>query len=328
MKVSLWTLAFVCLFSISSIAQKSYIKGKQYSGSPTMLGGPKALATDTLGYDNFLESTATIYDSPGSGFASGNNQYGDKVKAQVFVIDSSFVLQEVLLWFGAKDANSGDGNSKVKVKLHNRDGLGAASGGEVDNAPGSGIDSADVLVSDIDVAEFASVDFNNRILFGDFAVSVDFSTLSSGDTLGLYTTEDEYAGTTEQSWEKWSDDTWHTMLVAWDLDIDFAIWPVIDASTSGINDSRFFEGIKMSQNTPNPASGETTIEFGLEKYTQKLHLEVYDVSGKKVQDIKHQDLGPGEHKATINTHELSAGTYYYSIKTDTGRITKKMMVVK
>ncbi len=328
MKLSIYLSALVCLFSIQAFAQKNYTKGKQRNDRPISLGQPKALATDTLGFDDFFESVATVYESPGSGYSSGNNQYGDKVKAQVFVIDSSFVLKEVLLWFGAKDANSGDSNSKLKVKLHNRDGIGTASGGDVDNAPGSRIDSAEVLVSDIDIAEFTTVLFNDLILYGDFAVSVDFSQLSSGDTLGLYTTADGDASVSERSWEKWMDDTWHTMYVAWDLNVDFAIWPVIDASTSGIEEEAFFEGIRMYQSTPNPASSEVVIQFELQEYTEKLSLEIYDVGGRRIKEVRQNDINAGQHKMTVDVMELSSGSYYYSIKTATGRITKKMLVVK
>lgn len=325
--ISLW--ACMCLFTVSSFAQKSFQLGHQHVGKPHGFKSAAAPPTDTLGFDDFFESTATIYDAPGSGYASGNNPYGDKAKAQVFALDSSLILQEVLLWFGAKDANSGDVNSKLKVKIHHRNGNGTASGGDVDDAPGEGIDSVEVLVSAIDVAQFTSVVFsNNPIIFDDFAVSVHFSTLAAGDTLGLYTTADGGAATSELSWELWADNTWHTIYDAWDLDVDLAIWPVIDASSSSVADNTFFEGLKMSQNMPNPALEVTTVQFELESHTNYLNFEVFNAAGKKVYAESQSELNAGLHNISFDVSDFASGAYYYSIQTSTGRITKKMLVGK
>lgn len=300
----------------------------QYIGKPSSLGGPQALVTDTIGYSDFFKSTATLYESPGSGYASGNNQYGDKAKAQVFIIDSTFILHEVLVWFGVKDANSGNSNSKISVKLHNLDGPGTTSVSDINDAPGSVINATDVLVSDISISEFTVVPYNNLILYGRFVVGLHFDQLAAGDTIGMYTTLNGDAYVSGHSWEKWSDNTWHTIESAWGLNVDFAIWPVIDASSSGIESERFFDGIKMEQNSPNPAKGVTVVQFELEKYTEELSFEIYDATGRKVKEIRRDDLNSGKHQLIINVADLSSGNYYYSIKTDTGRLTKKMLIAK
>lgn len=308
-------------------AQKGFILESQYSGEPKS-SNAQALTEDTLNYEVFAGSTPSVYASPNSGYAGGNNEYGDLRKAQAFVLDSSGVLVDILLWFGAKNDGSGNPNSKLTVSINQMDGPGMTTFGHTDFGPGSIIESHDLPVSDVDTSQIISVAFTSGlIVYDDFAIMVDFSQLAAGDTIGLYSSADGDA-LPQRSWEQWSDSTWHTMQKAWDLEIDFAMWPVLDWSTSSINSPNFFEGIKLSQNTPNPTSGLTTIQYELAQYNAQVNFEVYSQIGQLVYSIGLQNQPSGIHTLDIDLGQLTSGTYYYSIKTDSGRLTKKLVITK
>jgi len=314
--------------SASSFAQKTSRLSPEHPQKP-VAQQIKQSAGDTLGFTHFFDGTTSLYYVPGGGYVAGNNLYGDKGKAQVFKLDSSLILQEVLLWFGAKEANSGNSNSKAKIYLRNFDSTGVAAGAVQATAPGTLIDSAEILVSQIDTSQFLAVSFTpGRIIYDDFAIEVDFSTLDAGDTLSLYTNSDGEAGVTQLAWELWNNDSWHSMLQAWNLDIDFAMWPVVDQSTSGIESTRFFQGIKLSQSAPNPSAGMTTIEYELQYFNKSVKLEIYDASGRKVYSANAGEQGVGRHQFTLDNRVFSSGAYYYSLKTDDGRLTKKMVISK
>lgn len=324
------SLVVSCLFfTLSGFAQKSAALHSQHQGNPVGINGSSQIFTaDTLNFSVFEASTPSLYASPNSGYASGNNEYGDRAKAQAFVLDSSTVLVETLLWFGEKKISSGDPNSKVIVRLIRMDGTGTTTFGETQFGPGSTIDSADLLISNADTAQIMSVAFTPDLrLYDDFMISVDFSELAAGDTLALYSTLDGDA-LPQRSWEQWSDSTWHTMQQAWDLEIDFAMWPVVDWTTSGIDSPTFFQGLKLSQNTPNPSSGLTAIQYELAQFSDQVNFQIFDVNGKLVYQVSDRNKNAGQHSLNIDISHLSNGAYYYSINTNTGRLTKKMVLSK
>ena len=143
----------------------------------------------------------------------------------------------------------------------------------------------------------------------------------------MVATADGDAGQSELSWEQWDDNTWHTMFQAWPLDIDFAVWPVVDNSSASIDDEGFFDGIKLGQSQPNPAGAETTIQYELQN-NANVTFEMYDVTGKKVISMNEGAQNKGKHTINLTTEKLASGTYYYSLKADNNRITKKLVVAK
>lgn len=286
--------------------------------------------TDTLGLNEFFMGSPTLTGSQGGGYVVGNNGYGDKQKAQVYLLTQGTLVEEILFWFGAKENSSGDVNSKVLAKVLTTDGPGTnAAGAITTGAPKTALASVDLFISDIDTTGAFSIATLPSPLYvgGDFAVSFDVTTLSAGDTVGLVSTADGDAGQSELSWEQWDDNTWHTMFQAWPLDIDFAIWPVVDNSSASIDDEGFFDGIKLGQNQPNPAGSETTIQYEIQN-NANVTFEMYDVMGRKVLSINEGAQNKGKHNINLTTEKLASGTYYYSLKADSNRITKKLVIAK
>jgi flagellar hook assembly protein FlgD len=87
------------------------------------------------------------------------------------------------------------------------------------------------------------------------------------------------------------------------------------------------ETISLRQNMPNPCSKETTIQFNLPS-RDYVSLKIYDLNGKEVMNVLDGQTPAGDHQIRIDTQNLRSGIYYYTLKTTTGKETRKMVVVK
>lgn len=83
----------------------------------------------------------------------------------------------------------------------------------------------------------------------------------------------------------------------------------------------------LGQNVPNPCNSTTAIQFTLPS-SEQVSLDLYDINGRSVQHILHGITSAGNHQVNINTSSLGAGVYYYTLQTSSGKLTRKMIVVK
>ncbi len=96
----------------------------------------------------------------------------------------------------------------------------------------------------------------------------------------------------------------------------------------GIDESNIGNSsLKLDQNYPNPAKAETRISFSLPGSTD-VKLSVFDITGKKVQDILHENMNKGTHTIIANTSGLPKGVYSYHLDTGFGSLSRKMVVVE
>ena len=86
-------------------------------------------------------------------------------------------------------------------------------------------------------------------------------------------------------------------------------------------------GAKLFQNYPNPTNGNTTIKYSLEN-NANVSFEMMDVTGKVVLTSNEGDKGNGMHMLNVNTSELTAGIYFYSLIVNNHKMTKKMTITK
>lgn len=85
---------------------------------------------------------------------------------------------------------------------------------------------------------------------------------------------------------------------------------------------------ELNQNYPNPFNPETIISFRLQK-AQFVSLKIYDMLGKEVKTLIEGMKIPGEHKVKFQANDISAGIYYYTLKTGNDFMeTKKMVLIK
>lgn len=80
----------------------------------------------------------------------------------------------------------------------------------------------------------------------------------------------------------------------------------------------------LSQNYPNPFSQSTTIDFNLVKPSY-VKLTVFNNLGKEVDVIVNEYLQIGSHSKQWNPKEIPAGIYFYQLKADGIKLTKRLV---
>lgn len=96
-------------------------------------------------------------------------------------------------------------------------------------------------------------------------------------------------------------------------------------STASVNEIE--GGAELFQNYPNPSTGFTTVKYALENQAN-VSFEMIDVTGKKVISSVEGNRNAGTHTIEINTNDLNAGIYFYSLVVNGQTITKKMTITK
>jgi len=102
----------------------------------------------------------------------------------------------------------------------------------------------------------------------------------------------------------------------------------VAAKTTGINDvDGSVEVLALGQNKPNPFGTSTEIEVSVPESVQSAFVYVYDLQGKKVQQVNL--TARGRQTVQLNATSLSDGMYLYSLIAD-GKVveTRRMIVEK
>lgn len=81
----------------------------------------------------------------------------------------------------------------------------------------------------------------------------------------------------------------------------------------------------LFQNSPNPFSDNTRIEYYLSEATQNAMICIYDMNGKQLKCFKLNNKGFGN--VIINGSELIAGMYFYALIADGSVVENKKMVL-
>jgi hypothetical protein len=263
--------------------------------------------TITLGLDSFSSGTTTLYTSPNGGYAFGTNGYEDRAKAQSYRHDRSFVLKQVLIQFGVASFGSGDSTSHITVNIYDNYGSGVTSLGQIDSiAPDSILGSVSIPVYQVlDDGTFTIADFSfdTIVIHNRFSVGVDFTGLAIWDTVGINSTTDGDAPDTFNAWELTSNNDWFTVeeeVFSWGLDVDFAIFPVIDENDPASVDQR---SIERPYVFPNPC----TDVLRMSGVDLNFSISVIDVLGKQ------QNIFYNAQSGVIDTSQLIAGVYFLSV---------------
>lgn len=85
------------------------------------------------------------------------------------------------------------------------------------------------------------------------------------------------------------------------------------------------EGAKLYQNTPNPFSAETVIEYYVPAGAKSATLYVFNLSGEMLQSYTLKQYGHGT--VTVSVGTLAAGMYVYSLVVDGQIVDSKQMIL-
>ncbi|HKC69351.1 MAG TPA: T9SS type A sorting domain-containing protein, partial [Bacteroidia bacterium] len=91
--------------------------------------------------------------------------------------------------------------------------------------------------------------------------------------------------------------------------LDLLIFPVIDITTSGINDYVRHGDLSIYAASPNPANTTININFAVAKPSATAEVQVYDITGKIVKTIKSTDVVAGKNAIAVDVTSLEAGSY-------------------
>ena len=84
---------------------------------------------------------------------------------------------------------------------------------------------------------------------------------------------------------------------------------------------------KLFQNHPNPFNPSTTIYYWIPK-DGNVELEIYNILGEKLMTVVNQFQKMGSYNKTVNLNNFASGVYIYSLKVNSFKSVKKMMLVK
>lgn len=83
----------------------------------------------------------------------------------------------------------------------------------------------------------------------------------------------------------------------------------------------------LSQNYPNPFNPSTVIQFQIPE-AGKVSLKVYDVTGREIKTLINEYIQPGYFEANFEGAGLSSGVYFYELKVNNYRQSRKMILLK
>lgn len=98
--------------------------------------------------------------------------------------------------------------------------------------------------------------------------------------------------------------------------------PTVQARAVGINEATTLEGLQIY---PNPFVSNATIEFNLNA-EENIAINVFDVTGKLVQNFPNTVYSVGNHKINVDGQNLEGGLYYVNIVAESGIVTRKLVL--
>ena len=324
-------ISVLFLVVIAARAERTSNKIFSHKNTDSGIGFKTTATSDTLGFAPFLSGSRAIYKDQVGGYVAGTNVFNDRAKAQEYDDSTASVVEKVLIWFAVKKFNSGDSlHSFVTVNVYKLDSVGYGSSATTRACPGTIVASSKLLVKDIDTVfnHLTTVNFdfpNFATTTGNFAVGIAMDSVNVMDTIAVYTSDTSNAHGTQQSWEKESDGLWYTLKRSWPLDVDLAIFPVINKNTIGIakiNNTSFLS----ASNQPNPANESSTILYELSAQSF-VNIDIYDVTGKLIftQNLLNQIAG--KHNFTLDTRNFSSGIYCYTLHSESNSTSNKLVII-
>lgn len=79
--------------------------------------------------------------------------------------------------------------------------------------------------------------------------------------------------------------------------------------------------------SPNPFNNSTIFSFSLPQQAQ-IQISMYDINGRKVQEIQNYSANSGENKITLNTNNLASGVYAITLQHNNVTYSVKALLVK
>ena len=318
-----------------------------------------AIPGDTVGRTSdfvpvFNETNMTLYGVANGGSIYGKN--GDSLNgcAQYYqnINNTTLKISKIVISVGSVVNTTSLTTSYVKLtvstgapnKAYHIVGT-ALESSPTAKGPGTALSTVTVDVNALAAGaagNFMTVTLPSAItVTGDMVIGLDARFLANGDTasfvsdktgdgLGLGYALTRYAPPLATPTSTYSSYVWLLATEAWSsggagLDNNIAAFAICDIGTAV---TEYFNGMKLSTNYPNPAFGNTTINYSLENDSKNVSLVVYDLTGKKLFDENYNDQKTGNYSVKLNTENFAAGSYYYQLRANGSLLTKEFVIAK
>ena len=93
------------------------------------------------------------------------------------------------------------------------------------------------------------------------------------------------------------------------------------------DNGKIIGNIELYQNYPNPFNTITTIQFNISE-TGFYNLEVFDILGRKLEEVFTKKLNFGSYKVSFNAEKLNSGTYFYRLSSNKFYKVKALTLIK
>jgi len=84
---------------------------------------------------------------------------------------------------------------------------------------------------------------------------------------------------------------------------------------------------RLYQNYPNPFNNTSNLKFEISK-PGNVKIIIYDVQGREVQTLVNERLQPGTYETTFDGSMLPSGVYFYTLITDSFKMTRRLLLIK
>ncbi len=304
------------IFTTTVLLSSPIIRAQKTAGVPEFEGIVPTHSTDKLIADtlfhNFFSLNPVLYTSPTGGWMNGTNGYGDEEKAQEVKFTQTYLLQGFIYWFAIKKKTTGGDTSSVIFKLYRKDSADLVNG-QLRLVPGTVLAADTVPLADVQAGVSFEAGLNYFplpqpvVMPNNYLGAFSMSLMHPADSIALFGSTDGQVNITDYSWEKWNG-RWNTIKNAWTLDVDFAIFPVIDLTGASVaeadlTDFRLF---------PNPA--EDFIRWETVEHTIFNHFVILNAEGKVIQS---GGLNPGQNGIDISS--VSAGYHVLGLYDESSR---------
>ena len=86
--------------------------------------------------------------------------------------------------------------------------------------------------------------------------------------------------------------------------------------------------LKLDNPYPNPFNPVTTIAYNIPMDMTQVKVNVYDITGRLVQQLHNGSQSQGNHTLTWDASVYSSGIYFVKLQTNQSTITKKLILIK
>lgn len=103
---------------------------------------------------------------------------------------------------------------------------------------------------------------------------------------------------------------------------------LVEGNITSINeDLKVDKTFSLNQNYPDPFNLSTIISYSIPN-DSRVTLKVFDILGREIATLVNEEKKAGTYSVSFNGNDFSSGIYFYSLRTNYGLITKKMLLIK